>query len=238
VFRYIEEWRKMTRRIGFWVDLDAAYVTFHRSYVESVWWALSELFKQNLLFQDYKVVWWWPQGGTALSAGEVGQGYRTVDDPSVLVRFPVVGDEGLSLLAWTTTPWTLPSNIALAINPEQTYQVVKLEDGERVILAAALRDKLLKGKPHEVLEDRPGKQLLGTRYEPPFRYAEPEGGDAYLVIAADFVSMDTGSGLVHIAPAFGEDDFRVAKRAGRQVHRRRERLRRALLQGSRSRHHP
>ena len=211
VFRYIEEWRKMTRRIGFWVDLDAAYVTFHRSYVESVWWALSEFWKQGLLFQDYKVVWWWPQGGTALSAGEVGQGYRTVDDPSIVVRFPVSGQERTSLLAWTTTPWTLPSNIALAVNAEQTYQTLELEDGERVIVAAALRDKLLKGCSYKLLEERTGKQLVGTRYEPPFRYQAPEGGDAYLVIAADFVSMDTGSGLVHVAPAFGEDDFRAAK---------------------------
>jgi isoleucyl-tRNA synthetase len=213
VFRYIEEWRKMTRRIGFWVDLDAAYVTFHRSYVESVWWALSELFKQQLLYQDYKVVWWWPQGGTALSAGEVGQGYRTVDDPSIIVRFPVVQphEPGLSLLAWTTTPWTLPSNIALAVNTEKAYSTVQLADGERVIVASALRDKVLKGQTYELIEERPGSALLGMRYEPPFRYAEPEGGDAYVVIDADFVSMDTGSGLVHIAPAFGEDDFRIAK---------------------------
>jgi len=211
VFRYIEEWRKMTRRIGFWVDLDAAYVTFHRSYVESVWWALSELFKRGLLYQDYKVVWWWPQGGTALSAGEVGQGYRTVDDPSIIVRFPVVGQEGLSLLAWTTTPWTLPSNIALAVNAAQPYSTVKLENGERVIVASALRDKVLKGQEFEVVEERLGSELVGLQYAPPFRYAEPEGGPAYVVIEADFVTMDSGSGLVHIAPAFGEDDFRVAK---------------------------
>jgi isoleucyl-tRNA synthetase len=211
VFRYIGEWRKMTRRIGFWVDLDAAYVTFHRSYVESVWWALSRLWEQQLLFQDYKVVWWWPQGGTALSAGEVGQGYRTVDDPSVLVRFRVVGEERTSLLAWTTTPWTLPSNIALAVNPAQQYATVELDDGERVIIASALREKLLAGKPHQLIAERTGQALVGTRYEPPFRYQEPEGGDAYLVIAAEFVTMDAGSGLVHIAPAFGEDDFRIAK---------------------------
>jgi len=211
VFRYIEEWRKMTRRIGFWVDLDAAYVTFHKSYVESVWWALSELFKQGLLYQDYKVVWWWPQGGTALSAGEVGQGYKTVDDPSIIVRFPVQGEKDLALLAWTTTPWTLPSNVALAVHATQPYSTVKLENGERVIVASALRDKVLKGHSFEVLEERPGSALVGLRYEPPFRYAEPEGGEAYVVIDADFVTMDTGSGLVHIAPAFGEDDFRVAK---------------------------
>jgi isoleucyl-tRNA synthetase len=211
VFRYIEEWRKMTRRIGFWVDLDKAYVTFHRSYVESVWWALAEFWKQGLLYQDYKVVWWWPQGGTALSAGEVGQGYRTVDDPSVVVRFPVVGEARLNLLAWTTTPWTLPSNIALAISPDKTYQTLELEDGERVVVAAALRDSVLQGCSYKLLDERLGKEWIGTRYEPPFRYAKPEGGEAYVVIAADFVSMDTGSGLVHVAPAFGEDDFRIAK---------------------------
>jgi isoleucyl-tRNA synthetase len=211
VFRYIEEWRKMTRRIGFWVDLDAAYVTFHKSYVESIWWALSELFKQGLLYQDYKVVWWWPQGGTALSAGEVGQGYRTVDDPSIVVRFPVVNAERTSLLAWTTTPWTLPSNVALAVHPTQLYSTVKLENGEQVILASALREKLLKGHSFELLEERPGSALVGMRYEPPFRYAKPEGGDAYVVVDAEFVTMDTGSGLVHMAPAFGEDDFRVGK---------------------------
>jgi isoleucyl-tRNA synthetase len=211
VFRYIEEWRKMTRRIGFWVDLDAAYVTFHKSYVESVWWALSELFKQGLLYQDYKVVWWWPQGGTALSAGEVGQGYREVDDPSIIVRFAVQGETGLSLLAWTTTPWTLPSNVALAVHATQLYSTVKLDNGERVIVASKLRDKVMKGHAHELIEERPGSELVGLRYEPPFRYAEPEGGQAYVVIDADFVTMDTGSGLVHIAPAFGEDDFRVGK---------------------------
>ena len=214
VFRYIEEWRKMTRRIGFWVDLDTAYVTFHKSYVESVWWALSELFKQGLLFQDYKVVWWWPQGGTALSAGEVGQGYRTVDDPSIIVRFPVADEERLSLLAWTTTPWTLPSNIALAVNPEKPYATVRLENGERVIVASALLERVLPGQKFEVLEERPGRALVGTRYQPPFRYAEPEGGESYVVVEGDFVSMDTGSGLVHTAPAFGEDDFRLAKAKG------------------------
>jgi isoleucyl-tRNA synthetase len=211
VFRYIEEWRRMTRRIGFWVDLDTAYVTFHKTYVESVWWALSELFKQGLLYQDYKVVWWWPQGGTALSAGEVGQGYKTVDDPSIILRFPVQGEDKLSLLAWTTTPWTLPSNVALAINASRPYSIVRLESGERVICASALREKVLKGHKFELLEEKPGSALVGMRYEPPFRYAKPDGGDAYVVIEADFVTMDTGSGLVHIAPAFGEDDFKVSK---------------------------
>lgn len=214
VFRYIEEWRRMDQRIGFWCDLEAAYVTFHDSYVQSVWWALSELFKQGLLYQGYKVVWWWPGGGTALSAGEVGQGYRTVDDPSIVVRFALKGEERTSLLAWTTTPWTLPSNIALAVHPDELYATMELGDGERLIMAQALVKKMLKDQPHQLIETRPGKALSGLEYEPPFRYAEPQGGPAYRVICADFVTMDSGSGMVHIAPAFGEDDFRVAQEQG------------------------
>ncbi len=213
VFKYIEEWRRMTARIAFWVDLDAAYVTFHKSYVESVWWALKTLFEKGLLYQDYKVVWWWPQGGTALSSGEVGQGYKEVDDPSVIVRFKVAGQENTSILAWTTTPWTLPSNVALALAPGETYVTVERE-GERLILAKARLDAILGEGPHEIVEERPGSELVGTRYEPLFTYAMPEGGKAHEVVAADFVTLDTGSGVVHIAPAFGEDDFRLRKEQG------------------------
>ncbi len=213
VFKYIGEWQKMTERIGFWVDFDSAYVTFHKSYVESVWWALSEMFNKGLLYQGYKVVWWWPQGGTALSAGEVGQGYRTIDDPSVMVRFPVAGEDRTSFLAWTTTPWTLPSNIALAVSAKTDYATVELEDGERLVLAAALVAKVL-GEEANVVATRKGSELVGMHYEPPFRYAEPQGGPAWQVVDADFVSLDSGSGLVHLAPAFGEDDFRVCKEKG------------------------
>ncbi len=214
VFRYIDEWKRMTERIGFWIDLDAAYVTFHESYVESVWWALKRLFEEGLLYQDYKVVWWWPQGGTALSSGEVGQGYRTVDDPSVIVRFPVRGAERTSLLAWTTTPWTLPSNVALAVSPDTEYVRVRTAEGERLVLAEALRERVLQGIEHEVEARMPGRALVGTRYEPPFRYAEPEGGEAFVVVDADFVTLEQGTGIVHVAPAFGEDDFRVARDKG------------------------
>jgi isoleucyl-tRNA synthetase len=212
VFQYIGEWQRMTERIGFWVDFDSAYVTFHKSYVESVWWALSEMFKKGLLYQGYKVVWWWPQGGTALSAGEVGQGYKKLDDPSVMIRFPVRGEDNTSFLAWTTTPWTLPSNIALAVDPKTDYATVEI-DGERLILAAALVGKVL-GDDANVVATRKGSELVGMSYEPPFRYAEPEGGPAWQVVDADFVSLDSGSGLVHLAPAFGEDDFRVCKEKG------------------------
>ncbi len=213
VFKYIGEWQKMTERIGFWVDLDSAYVTFHKSYVESAWWALSEMFNKGLLYQGYKVVWWWPQGGTALSAGEVGQGYKKVDDPSVMIRFPVIGEDNTSFLAWTTTPWTLPSNIALAVAADTEYATVELEDGERLILAAALVGKVI-GDDAKVLETRKGSDLVGRKYEPPFRYAEPDGGPAWEVVTGDFVSLESGSGLVHLAPAFGEDDFRVCREKG------------------------
>jgi isoleucyl-tRNA synthetase len=208
VFTYIGEWRKMTERIGFWVDFDSAYVTFHKSYVESVWWALSEMFRKGLLYQGYKVVWWWPQGGTALSAGEVGQGYQTVDDPSVMIRFPVEDEPDTSFLAWTTTPWTLPSNVALAVDASTEYATAQIEGGERLIVAAPLIGKVL-GDGAEVVAIRKGSELVGKRYQPPFRYAEPQGGPAWHVIDADFVSLESGSGLVHLAPAFGEDDFRV-----------------------------
>jgi isoleucyl-tRNA synthetase len=217
VFRYIDEWQKMTQRIAFWVDLESAYVTFHKPYVESVWWALKTLFDRGLLYQDYKVVWWWPQGGTALSAGEVGQGYREVDDPSVFVRFPIVGETKTSLLAWTTTPWTLPSNVALAVKDDVEYATVEVIEGENVgerfIVAAALVEKLF-GETAKVIETRPGAALVGTKYEAPFSYATPEGGKAHEVICADFVTLGTGSGIVHTAPAFGEDDFRVCRENG------------------------
>ncbi len=213
VFKYIEEWRKMTQRIGFWIDLDAAYVTFHKSYVESVWWALSEMFKSGLLYQGYKVLWWWPQGGTALSAGEVGQGYKTIDDPSVFVRFPVVGQDNTAFLAWTTTPWTLPSNVALAVSPSVDYATVE-HDGERLILASALIEAVLGADAAEPLEVRKGSELVAMKYEPPFKYATPEDGPAWEVVDADFVSLESGTGLVHLAPAFGEDDFRVCQEKG------------------------
>lgn len=227
VFKYIDEWRKMTQRIAFWVDLDAAYVTFHKPYIESVWWALETLFEKGLLYQDYKVVWWWPQGGTALSSGEVGQGYKEVDDPSVFVRFAVAGQERTSFLAWTTTPWTLPSNVALAVRADFDYATVEITEGdnvgERFVVAAALVEKLFgtqgEGATSKVIETRKGAELVGLSYTPPFEAfappaAEREHGKYWSVIAADFVTLDTGSGIVHTAPAFGEDDFRACRENG------------------------
>ena len=213
VFRYTDVWRDLTERIGFWVDLDDAYVTFHQSYVESVWWALSQLFEKGLLYQGHKVIWWWPQGGTALSSGEVGQGYKTVDDPSVTVRFGVRDEPGTSFLGWTTTPWTLPSNCALAVHAKLDYLYAKVGD-ETLVVAEALADKLLGEGEYEIVRRVKGTDLVGKAYVPPFDYATPEGGRAHEVIAADFVTAEAGAGIVHVAPAFGEDDARVAKAQG------------------------
>lgn len=220
VFRYTREWEELTRRLGFWINLDEAYVTYHQSYVESVWWALKVLFDRGLLYQGHKVVWWWPQGGTALSSGEVGQGYREVDDPSITVRFRAAGDPKTSFLAWTTTPWTLPSNVALAVHPDFDYAFVRHVEGETFILAKALIERTFHGLPVrvdrdlEVIKVVKGRDLVGLRYEPIFRYAQPVGGRAYEVVTADFVTLDTGTGIVHIAPAFGEDDYRLSREKG------------------------
>ena len=211
VWRYIDEWERMSDRIGFWLD-NEGYATYHSSYVQSVWWALSEFFKKGLLYQDYKSVWWWPQGGTTLSQGEVGEGYREVDDPSVVVRFRLVDRPDVACLAWTTTPWTLPSNIALAVAANETYVEAKTEHGTSIV-AKALADSVLEGEV-EVLREFRGSELVGLKYEPLYSWREPSEGTAYEILAADFVTLDTGTGIVHIAPAFGEDDNRLAREQG------------------------
>jgi isoleucyl-tRNA synthetase len=215
VFRYTDEWEKLTTRIGFWVDLSSAYVTFHKSYVESVWWALSELHKKGLLYQGHKVVWWWAQGGTALSAGEVGQGYKTVDDPSVYVEFPLVAEPGTSLLVWTTTPWTLSSNMYAAVNRAFDYVVVQ-DGAKKYVVAEKLRETLEKKLKRElpVLQTLKADTLIGARYKPPFDLfeAEAKNKEVWRVRAADFVTLDAGTGIVHIAPAFGEDDHLLYKK--------------------------
>jgi len=225
VFTYTSEWEALTDQVGFWVDMDDAYVTYHRSYVESVWWALSELFKKGLLYKGHKVIWWWPQGGTALSSGEVGQGYKTVDDPSVTVRFRLQGAEATSLLAWTTTPWTLPSNTAIAVNPKLDYAFVAIPGGsqikglglvehdETVVLADGLREKYGL-QAFAVTQMVQGAELIGRTYTPVFDFATPEGDKHWLVIPGDHVTLEAGTGLVHTAPAFGEDDYRVAQAQG------------------------
>lgn len=225
VWRYMKEWEQLTERLGFWIHLDEAYVTYHASYVESVWWSLKTLFERGLLYRGHKIVWWWAQGGTALSAGEVGQGYRQVADPSVYVRCPLVDEPDISLLVWTTTPWTLPSNQFVAVHPDLEYVVaLDKERGEKLVFAAALREVLAeKGKTEfEVLRTLRGRDLLGKRYRPPFDFFYSQlgearaplagGGEDYIgwrVVAAEFVTVDSGTGLVHQAPAFGEVDYEV-----------------------------
>jgi len=214
VFRYTREWEDLTEKLAFWVDLENAYVTFHESYVESVWWALSQLFERDLLYRGHKVVWWWAQGGTALSAAEVGQGYKQVEDPSLYVRFPLRDEPGTALLAWTTTPWTLPSNAFAAVKPDVDYAVVR--DGDaRLVVAAALVPALAEKVGRELPVERMlrGADLVGREYEPPFDWYAREGRKPGLwrVVAADFVELDAGSGVVHCAPAFGEVDFELLR---------------------------
>ncbi|MEE2903634.1 MAG: isoleucine--tRNA ligase [Myxococcota bacterium] len=230
VFRYTTEWEHLTERIGFWVDLNKAYVTFYKSYVESVWWALSELFKKGLLYKGHKVVWWWAQGGTALSSGETGQGYRTVDDPSVYVKFPLKGEDA-SLVVWTTTPWTLSSNMFAAVHGDLDYVYAKdSETGDMLVLADGLRESMEAklGRSLEVTKTVKGSELIGKRYEPPFDiYSKDVAEDDeryFRVVAGDksttnnpqwFVTLEAGTGVVHLAPAFGEDDWKVWRRLER-----------------------
>lgn len=183
VWRYMREWEKLTERLGFWIHLDEAYVTYHQSYVESVWWSLKNLFDRGLLYQGHKIVWWWAQGGTALSSGEVGQGYREVADPSVYVLFPLLDEKGTltdtSLLVWTTTPWTLPSNQFAAVNPDVEYAVVRdpdLPEGRNKFIMAWSGPPILEFlRTHKNCYTDPaetirGKDLIGRRYVPPFDY--------------------------------------------------------------------
>ena len=225
VFEYLEDWNALTERIGFWIDLDDAYRTLDATYVESVWWALKQIYEKDLLYEGHKVVPYCPGCGTALSSHEVALGYRTVKDPSVYVRFPVVEDggplqRGDELLVWTTTPWTLVSNAAVAVDPELTYVRVKTGPLEApMVLAEALVERVLGAEGVKVLERFPGAALDGVRYEPPFPYipAREYGERGHSVLLGDFVTADDGTGLVHTAIAFGEDDFQLGQRYGLNV---------------------
>ncbi len=215
VFTYVEEWNRLTERIGFWIDLDDPYVTLDNDYIESVWWSLKELWKTDRLYEGHRVSPYCPRCGTALSSHEVAQGYKDVTDPSVYVRFKLLDDDGRetgeSMLIWTTTPWTLPGNYAVALNPDVTYAKVEV-DGETVIVAEPLVEKVL-GEGTEIAERIPASELLGRRYAEPFPGMSETSG-RFRVIGGDFVTTDDGTGLVHIAPAFGEDDYRAAVDGG------------------------
>ncbi len=223
---YIQEWEKMTERMGFWVDLNTAYVTFHNEYIESIWWILKQLWEKDLLFEGYKVVPYCPRCGTPLSSHELSLGYKDdTPDPSVFVKFRIVHDKGRSyvasgrtpepteyLLAWTTTPWTLPGNVALAVGEKVEYVKVRDASGDILYLAAALAEKTL-APGYEILERLKGSDLLGWHYEPLYNFYPVDQDYAY-VVAGDFVSTEDGTGIVHIAPAFGADDQEVGRKYG------------------------
>ena len=210
VWKYTDEWRKMSERVGYWVDMDHPYVTYHDDYIESVWWALKEIWKKGLLYKGHKIVPYCPRCGTALSSHEVAQGYKDVKETSVVARFKVKGRENAYILAWTTTPWTLPSNVALCMNPDETYVEIEA-GGARYILAEALASKFF--EEYTVVERKTGKEYEGTEYEPLFDYAKGSFREkAYYVVCDTYVTLTDGTGVVHIAPAFGEDDYKVGRR--------------------------
>ncbi|MFA6132047.1 MAG: isoleucine--tRNA ligase [Patescibacteria group bacterium] len=211
VWKYLEDWQKITKRIAFWLDLDKPYVTYHSEYVESLWWIIKQIWDKDLLYQDYKVVPHCPRCVTTLSSHELAQGYKEVDDQSVYIKFKIEGEENSYFLVWTTTPWTLPSNVALAIGENISYSQIKLANGEKFILASGLLGKV--SESFETVWEKNGSELVGMKYVPLYEtYYDTPGREkekAYKVYTADFVSTTDGSGIVHIAPAYGEDDSRL-----------------------------
>ncbi|HEY5983754.1 MAG TPA: isoleucine--tRNA ligase [Anaerolineales bacterium] len=211
-FEYIRDWGRLTDRIAFWVDLDDAYVTYTNEYIESVWWILKNFWDKDLLYKGYKVVPYCPRCGTPLSDHEVALGYEDVTEPSIFVRMPLVDKKDTSLLVWTTTPWTLPGNVAVAAHPDVDYVTVeRTHDGssEKLILAKALLPRIFPDGDVKVLETFKGRKLKGARYHPLFTFMPPDK-PAHFVVLGDFVTTEDGSGLVHMAPAFGAEDMEMS----------------------------
>ena len=220
VFKYVDAWEKMTEQVGYWVDMEHPYVTYHNDYIESIWWGIKELWKKNLLYEGHKVMPYCPRCGTALSSHEVAQGYKDIKDLTCIAKFKIEGEKNKYILAWTTTPWTLPSNLALCVNKSYNYVEIKANIGteeepkfENYILAKDLLEKVVKDMPYEIVDEFKGEKLLGIKYEPLMPFAKPEG-KAYVVIHGDYVNLEDGTGIVHIAPAYGEDDSLVSKQNG------------------------
>ncbi len=208
VWKYQSEWEKMSDRVGYWVDMNDPYVTYHNNYIESVWWSLKQIWDKDLIYKGHKIVPYCARCGTSLSSHEVAQGYKDIKDATAVAKFKVKGENSTYFLAWTTTPWTLPSNVALCVHPEHTY--VKAEfDGNKYILAETLVASVL-GEGAHVLETYTGKDLCGMSYEPLFDFAKPDK-KAWFVVSDTFVTLTDGTGIVHIAPAFGEDDAKVGR---------------------------
>jgi isoleucyl-tRNA synthetase len=210
VFRYKKEWDELTRRIGYWLDLESAYITCSNDYIESVWWILSQFWEKGLIYQGHRIVPYCPRCGTPLSSHEVAQGYEEVSDPSVYVKMKLEGKPNTYFLVWTTTPWTLISNVALAVGADIDYVKVK-HKGEELILAKALLNQTLDGE-YQIKEEFKGKDLENLRYEPLYAFVETDRPKAFYVILGDFVSVEEGTGIVHIAPAFGADDYEVGSK--------------------------
>ena len=222
VFNYVSLWEKMTNQIGYWVDMDNPYVTYHNEYIESIWWAVKQMWDKNLIYQGHKVMPYCPRCGTALSSHELAQGYKDVKDITCIAKFKV--DENKYILSWTTTPWTLPSNLAICVNKNFTYVEAKLKEdievdencnmkpGEIYILAKDLCDKILGEGKYKIIKEFKGEELLGTKYEQLMPFAKVEG-KAFVVIHGDYVSLSDGTGIVHIAP-YGEEDTVVRKQNG------------------------
>ena len=211
VWKYKHEWEVMSDRIGYWADMKNPYITYDDNYIESVWWSLKQIADKGLLYKGYKIVPYCPRCGTALSSHEVAQGYKDVEEKSVFVKFAVKGRENTYFLAWTTTPWTLPSNVALCVNPKEDYAEIKVGD-EHYIMAEALIGSVFGDEKPEVLSVRKGKDYEYTEYEPLFDYDTGAKEKAYYVTCDGYVTLTDGTGVVHIAPAFGEDDSNVGKR--------------------------
>ncbi len=211
VFRYKKDWEELTERIGYWVDIKHPYVTFQNGYIESVWWILSEFFKKGLIYRGFKVVPYCPRCGTGLSSHEVAQGYGEVTETSIYVKFRLKGQKDTFILSWTTTPWTLPGNVALAVGEDIDY--VKVKAGLEFYWLAEARLGILE-EGYEIVERHKGKDLAGISYEPLFSYINPQGKPAFLVATADFITTEEGTGVVHTAVMYGADDYTLGEKLG------------------------
>ena len=214
VYTHKKSWDALTKRIAYWVDLDEPYITCEPQYIESVWWLIAELHKKGLLYRGHKIQWYSPGSGTVLSSHEVSLGYKEVTDPGAFVMFAASDQDDTGYLAWTTTPWTLPANAALAVRRDMNYVKVKVEGAPKQLILAETRLPALK-EEYQIVETMPGDALCGKRYQPLYPAEEQDGATGgWRVVAADFVSTEDGTGIVHIAPPFGEDDHAVGKKEG------------------------
>jgi isoleucyl-tRNA synthetase len=209
VFNYKKEWDDLTRRIGYWLDLDDPYITFQDNYIESVWWILKNLFDRDLIYKGFKILPYCPRCETPLSSHEVSQGYREVKDPSIYIRFKLIDEPDTYFLVWTTTPWTLISNVALAVHPDVEY--LKIRQDNEILIIAEPRATAILGEDLDILERIKGWQLEHKKYEQLFTFVKPDK-EAFYVVLGDFVTTEDGTGIVHIAPAFGEDDYNIGQK--------------------------